>query len=572
MNRKIKGVLSVLLSFCIFFMLFTLAFATGEYDGKIIILHTNDVHGAIDKYAYVSGIKKDFESKGAEVVLADAGDYMQGATYVNINKGANAVTLMNMTGYDVATIGNHEFDYGYATLLQQLEKADFSVTCSNVFNGDKLLLDENYTYTSSNGTKIGFFGLDTPSTQTQTNPAMIKGVTFSSGEALYKIAEQQVKALSGADVVVCLSHLGVESQSAPDRSLDVYRNVDGIDFIIDGHSHTVMTKGAGGEKIQSTGTGLVNVGVIVIDENTKKIEKNYLIPIDEKTPCDSKVKTVADGYIEEVKKEYGQVFAKSEVELNGEKAPGNRTMETNLGDLIADSMLYTVLKNDDSVKVPQSNVVAVTNGGGIRTYIHKGDITKNDVKNVLPFGNTICVVYITGAELLEALEASTFDTPNAVGGFPQVAGMSYTINTSKKYDAKSESYPGSTFYGPETIQRVTINEIGGRAFNENETYAVVTNDFCAAGGDTYYAFARATSKYDTGIAMDEGLMDYIIEKLGGIIGEDYAKPQGRITINAGIMTYLKILTGWLGTFYKDYIVPFVNSAFEFVTNIFRVKC
>lgn len=568
MNKKFKTLLSVLLAVCMIFMSFTVAFAAGEYDGKLIVLHTNDVHGAIDRYAYVAGIKNDFEAKGAEVVLADAGDFMQGSNYVSVGKGANAVSLMNLTGYDVVTIGNHEFDYGYANLAQQLEKADFSVTCSNVFNSDGLLFDANYTYTASNGMKIGFFGLDTPSTLTQTNPAMLKGITFSSDEALYEIAKQQVQALSDTDIVICLSHLGIENQSIPNRSFDLYKKVSGIDFIIDGHSHAVMTNGKNGEKIQSTGTGLQYVGVLVIDKSTKKIENNYLIPVDEKSPCDTKVKSAADGYIEEIKKEYGRVFAKSEVELNGEKAPGNRTMETNLGDLVADSMRSMVIKQDDMLKVPESNVVAVINGGAIRASVHKGDITKNDVNTVLPFKNTICVVYVTGAELLEALEASTFCTPEAVGGFPQVSGMSYTIDTGKKYVPNEEPYPNSTFYGPATIQRVEIDEIGGKKFDKNATYAVATNDFCAAGGDTYYAFASAASKYDTGFAVDECLMKYITDELGGVIGERYAKPQGRITVGISFSQIIaavgKIITEWLKTFY--------NTVFEFIADIFKISC
>ena len=308
MNVKLKRSLSIFLSVCLFLVSVTVAFAQGDYDGKIIILHTNDIHGAIDKYAYISGIKKDFESKGAEVILADAGDFMQGTSYVNVEKGANAVSLMNSVGYNVTTVGNHEFDYGYENLLQQTANAKFSVICSNVYKGNDLLLNANYTYTSSNGTKIGFFGLNTPETQTKANLSMIKGLTFKSGEALYKIAQQQVNALAGADVIICLCHLGIDSSSSPNRSLDVYNRVDGIDFMIDGHSHTVMTKGVLGEKIQSAGKGGEKAGVIVVDEKTKTIEDNYLISIDENTPCDSSVKTLADGYIEKIKKEYAKVM------------------------------------------------------------------------------------------------------------------------------------------------------------------------------------------------------------------------------------------------------------------------
>ena len=227
-----------------------------------------------------------------------------------------------------------------------------------------------------------------------------------------------------------------------------------------------------------------------------------------------------------VDEEYGAVFAKSEVELNGDKAPGNRNMETNLGDLITDSMLWSVQKNF-SLEVPDENVIAITNGGGIRAWIHKGDVTMKDVNTVLPFGNTVAVIYVTGAELLEALEASTYMTPGAVGGFPQVSGMKFTIDTGKPFD-QGEQYPDSTYYGPASIQRVTINEINGKAFDEEATYAVVTNNFCAAGGDTYYAFKAASKQFDTSIPMDEALMDYIKEELSGVIGEQYAEPQGRI--------------------------------------------
>ena len=152
------------------------------------------------------------------------------------------------------------------------------------------------------------------------------------------------------------------------------------------------------------------------------------------------------------------------------------------------------------------------------------------MNTVLPFGNTITVVYVTGSELLEALEASTYCTPTAVGGFPQVAGIEFTVDTSKAYDSNAETYPASTYYGPASINRVTINSVNGNAFDESATYAVITNDFMAAGGDTYYAFASSDNKFDTGIPLDEAVMSYITEYLGGVVGEDYAAPKGRIHV------------------------------------------
>ncbi|MBQ7282610.1 MAG: 5'-nucleotidase C-terminal domain-containing protein, partial [Spirochaetales bacterium] len=242
------------------------------------------------------------------------------------------------------------------------------------------------------------------------------------------------------------------------------------------------------------------------------------------------VLAAAKQIIAEVDADYGVKFAESKVDLNGEKAPGNRNMETNNGDLITDSMLWAIVSNPSALEVPEENVVAITNGGGIRAWIRKGDVSMKDVNTVLPFGNTVAVVYVSGAELLEALEASTYCTPAAVGGFPQVAGMKYTIDTTKEYAPNAESYPESTYYGPSEIRRVTINEINGKPFDPEATYAVVTNNFCAVGGDTYYAFAAATSQFDTGLPLDEVLMDYITKVLNGVIGEQYAEPQGRITV------------------------------------------
>lgn len=501
--------------------------------GKTVILHTNDVHGAIAGYAYITALKADYEAKGAEVILVDAGDYSQGTSYVSVTKGLDAIEMMNAAGYDVVTLGNHEFDYGYTQLKDNMTKAKFKVLCADVFNADGTpIFDANYTYTTKSGVKIGFFGMETPETQTKANPTKIKGLTFATNDAFTKAAADQVEALKDADVVICLAHLGVDGESKPYRSTDLYAAVKGIDFIIDGHSHTVMTKGENGEPIQSTGTAFANIGVIVIDDATKKIESNSLFEIKEDTAKDATVAAAAQKIIDRIDKEYGAVFAKSEVELNGAKAPnGNRDSETNNGDLITDAMVWKILQDKESLSVDADHVVAVTNGGGIRKAINPGDVTKKNINEVLPFGNTVVTIYITGAELLEALEASTYCTPDAIGGFPQVSGINYTISTAVAYDANAETYPASTYYGPKSINRVTINSINGKEFKADDTYAVITNDFCGGGGDTYYAFAAATAKFDTGVPLDEVVMEYITAELKGVIGKQYAEPQGRILMN-----------------------------------------
>lgn len=501
--------------------------------GKTVILHTNDVHGAIAGYAYITALKADYEAKGAEVILVDAGDYSRGTSYVSVTKGLDAIEMMNAAGYDVVTLGNHEFDYGYTQLKDNMTKAKFKVLCADVFNADGTpIFDANYTYTTKSGVKVGFFGMETPETQTKANPTKIKGLTFATNDAFIKAAADQVEALKDADVVICLAHLGVDGESKPYRSTDLYAAVKGIDFIIDGHSHTVMTKGENGEPIQSTGTAFANIGVIVIDDATKKIESNSLFEIKEDTAKDATVAAAARKIIDRIDKEYGAVFAKSEVELNGAKAPnGNRDSETNNGDLITDAMVWKILQDKESLTVDADHVVAVTNGGGIRKAINPGDVTKKNINEVLPFGNTVVTIYITGAELLEALEASTYCTPDAIGGFPQVSGINYTISTAVAYDANAETYPASTYYGPKSINRVTINSINGKEFKADDTYAVITNDFCGGGGDTYYAFAAATAKFDTGIPLDEVVMEYITAELKGVIGKQYAEPQGRILMN-----------------------------------------
>ena len=561
MRKALALLLSVVMSLS---LLVSTAWAedpvTQDLAGKTVILHTNDVHGAIQDYAKVAALKADYEARGADVYLVDAGDFSQGSVYVSLNKGADAITMLNAVGYDFVTLGNHEFDYGAQQLADNLKNANFDILCSNVLDADgDPAADEAVTSeVEGSGLKIGFFGLATPETKTKANPALIKGLTFLSGEALYKCAQENIDWLKGqnVDVIICLTHLGVDKESQPNTSYDLYKNTTGIDFIIDGHSHTVMTKGPNGEPIQSTGTALANVGVIIIDNTTKKIEENKLVPIwhtekkDDKsvtvydyTKEDAAVAAAAKAIMDPIDAAYGEVFAKSAVDLNGAKAPGNRTEETNLGDLITDAMMWAIKTKAPSVDM--TNAVAITNGGGIRAAINKGDITKKDINTVLPFGNTLAVVYVKGSELLEALEASTYCTPEAVGGFPQFAGMEVELNIAPKYDKNAKEYPGSEYFGPKSINRITIKSVNGKAFDPNATYAVITNNFMAAGGDTYYAFAAAKEQFDTGLPLDEILMEYITTELNGVVGEQYAKPQGRLTIvnnpktgDSGVVIYM----------------------------------
>lgn len=513
-----------------------------DVSGKVVILHTNDVHGGISGYAKVAALDKAFTDAGANVLVMDAGDFSQGETYVSVSEGATAVELMNMVGYDVATPGNHEFDYGYENLKKLAENAEFPILAANIkFEGKNAF--EGHIVLTAGEKKIGVFGLDTPETATKAHPAKIKGITFDGGAELYAVAKAEVEALKAenCDYIVCLSHLGIddESKANGNRSVDMLAEVEGIDLLIDGHSHSTLetvqaaegvTDGKVGETvITSTGTKLANIGVAILDGETITVES---VAADRITVAeDDPIAARAQAIVDEIETLYGTAFAKSTVALNGERAPGNRTEETNLGDLICDAMLWYATKEE--LTVPAENVIALTNGGGIRAPIEVGDVSRNDVNKVLPFGNTVAVDYVTGAVLLEALEASTFSTPTAVGGFPQVAGIEFTLDTTKEFDA-GENYPDTTYAKPNSINRVTITSINGKDFDPEATYAVVTNDFLAAGGDTYYAFSVSEVITDTGMPLDEALMSYITEELKGEIGEKYAEPQGRITIKLSV--------------------------------------
>ena len=482
------------------------------------------MHGAIDNYASVAALKDAYEAAGAQVLLMDAGDFSQGSTSVNVSEGATAVELMNMAGYDVATTGNHEFDFGYANLKTLMESADFPILAADAFTaeGDLAMDGDNLTFQLGDVT-VGVFGLATPETATKAHPAKLEGVTFLAEDELFACAQEQVDELTaaGCDYIICLGHLGIDAESTGNRSIDLLENVTGIDVFIDGHSHSTQsdiaeeTNGTGmvGDTIlTSTGTKLESVGVVdiaadgTIDASTISMEE--LNATEGFTP-DQDIATRVSEINAQIEEDMGQVIGTSEVDLDGVRE-NVRASETNLGDLITDAMLWQAGQDNEEVDA------AITNGGGIRASIAAGDITKKSVNDVLPFGNTLYVVELTGAELLEALEASTYCTPEPVGAFPQVAGIEFTINTGAAYDA-GENYPGTTYAEPASINRVTILTVGGQAFDADATYTIVTNDFLAAGGDTYYAFSAAESGYDTGISLDQVVMDYITEELDGTV-------------------------------------------------------
>ena len=503
---------------------------TKDLTGHIVILHTNDVHGGIAGYAKLAAVKESYTASGAYTLLVDAGDYIQGDPTVSASQGKTAIELMNSTGYDAATVGNHEFDYGYANLKTISAQANFPILAANVQYNGATAFDSHTIFTAANGKKIGVFGLETPETATKAHPAKIQGVTFVGGQDMMKLAQTEVDTLkaAGCDYVICLGHLGIDAESTGNRSIDVLNAVTGIDVFIDGHSHSTLdqikaatngTGKVGNAYLTSTGTKLANVGVVDIAPDGTITTSN--VPLDTLTAENADTAAVIRRIQQQIDADYGAVFAQSEVQLNGEKAQV-RTGETNLGDLITDAMLWQAGTLGEKVDA------AISNGGGIRASLSVGGLTKKDINTVLPFGNTLYLVKLTGAQLLEALEASTCSLPESIGAFPQVSGIEYTVNTGAKFSS-TENYPGSTYGKPNAVNRVTIQRVGGAAFDLAETYTIVTNDFLGAGGDTYYTFKSSPVGYDTGVPLDEVLMDYITAQCKGTITKAaYGQTAGRI--------------------------------------------
>lgn len=503
---------------------------TKDLTGHIVILHTNDVHGGIAGYAKLAAVKESYTASGAYTLLVDAGDYIQGDPTVSASQGKTAIELMNSTGYDAASVGNHEFDYGYANLKTISAQANFPILAANVQYNGATAFDSHTIFTAANGKKIGVFGLETPETATKAHPAKIQGVTFVGGQDMMKLAQTEVDTLkaAGCDYVICLGHLGIDAESTGNRSIDVLNAVTGIDVFIDGHSHSTLdqikaatngTGKVGKAYLTSTGTKLANVGVVDIAPDGTITTSN--VPLDTLTAENADTAAVIRRIQQQIDADYGAVFAQSEVQLNGEKAQV-RTGETNLGDLITDAMLWQAGTLGEKVDA------AISNGGGIRASLSVGSLTKKDINTVLPFGNTLYLVKLTGAQLLEALEASTCSLPESIGAFPQVSGIEYTVNTGAKFSS-TENYPGSTYGKPNAVNRVTIQSVGGAAFDPAETYTIVTNDFLGAGGDTYYTFKSSPVGYDTGVPLDEVLMDYITAQCKGTITKAaYGQTAGRI--------------------------------------------
>lgn len=521
-----------------------------DLKGKLVIVHTNDTHGYVltdptepsTGYAQVKQYAQDATALGADVLLLDAGDVSQGQPIVNLSKGENAFAFMNAVGYDAMCPGNHEFDWGVDQMLQNAETAEFPILCANMMRtADKTLYFEPYKIFETGGYRVGVIGLDTPETLTKANPDLMKNVTFLMGDELYACVQRYVDEVKtqGCDLVVVLGHLGVDDESTGNRSLDVIANTTGIDLFIDGHSHLLLNEkvqqkhAEGAENVPTTllvSAGCYGhaIGEVVFDGEKLSASLYAAQPTQVSAAYgDAEVGALIGSANDAIVKELSTPFARTEVLLDGNKAPGVRTQETNLGDFCTDAMLWQA-----NEAYSQPVVAAFTNGGSIRASIQPGDITMLDMKTVFPFGNTLQILTLKGSELLELLEASSFCTPDPIGGFLQVSGIVYKVDSSVPYE-NGDQYPDSTYYAPARPgSRVTIETVGGEPFAADAEYTVVTNNFSAAGGDQGYVlkYANQQTGYNTSIALEDALIAYTEKVLGGVIGDAYAQPQGRITI------------------------------------------
>jgi len=477
---------------------------------SLTILHTNDMHGFFIEGDYdgmgaakLKTVFDSYEAMSDNTLVLDAGDATQGANLVTLSKGETAIEIMNALGYDAMAVGNHEFDYDQTQLLKNVGLANFPVLAANVKKEDGSDFLTPYVIKEVDGVKVAVFGLITPNTVFLSHPDHSLGLTFEDPST---VAKELVPKLSEeADIVVALVHLGDEGTSY--TSTELANNVDGIDLIIDGHSHSTYDYGVeeNGTLIVSTGSKTANVGVVelalkdnqIVSEDAHLFTKAMSASIEDDadiTALVDKIQSV-NAEIEE------EVVAKTDIVLDGERA-NVRTGETNLGNLITESLLD--ISGAD---------VALTNGGGIRTSIDVGDITKGEVLTVLPFGNTVRVIELTGADLIAAVENGIDSYPEAKGAFPHIAGFTVEFDSTK-----------------EAGSRVVSLKVGGVEVDKTATYTLATNDYLVSGGDGYSMFKGKKVVAEFG-AMDEVLIDFINKN-----GTEKGELTGRIKDIAQDMT------------------------------------
>lgn len=492
-------------------------------DYELVIAHVNDVHGRamegnFDGVGYsrvatlIDGLRKDPANKN--VIFLDAGDSLHGTTFATLERGDSIAKILDKMDLLALAPGNHDFNYGQERLVEINNNTKFEVLAANVFNKDGKYLTKPYMMQEIEGIKVGIIGLATPETIYKTNPNNVQGLVFENPVPATERAVAELKT-AGAQFIIVLAHLGDDESTLPELRSDAVAYVDGVNLIIDGHSHTMLTekKIVNGVPIVQTGEYNKNLGIIKIDFDDlkkgldpitydlilketvmgKKGEDGKLVGgIEEK----SEIKEFIDNIREQQKAVTEVVIGKTTVKLDGDRDQV-RTGATNLSNLIADAMVWK-----------SGADISLTNGGGIRASINAGDITVGNVITVLPFGNYVVTKELTGADIKAALEHGFKDTPKSAGSQAQIGGVTLDLDTTKPVG--------------ERVSNIRFKN--GKRFNMNTKYSVATNDFMAVGGDGYATFKgkRELANYP---GLDEVVIEYITEK--GITTE---KVDGRVKI------------------------------------------
>ena len=485
----------------------------------VTILYTNDVHTYIDKqspkltYAAIADLKQSYQNAGKDVLLVDAGDHVQGTAYGSMDEGASIIKLMNAAGYDVATPGNHEFDYGMDRAKAIMKEADFPyLSCNWVDLRTTLRVLPSVKVFVRGGRRIAFVGVTTPETFTKSTPAYFMDKAQrkyiydiqggEDGKKLYDAVQKAIdKAKLLADVVIGLGHLGVDPSSSPWTSEEVIAHTSGFDAFIDGHSHTVMenkqVQDASGKAVTLTQTGsyFANVGEMTIAADGTITTK--LIPTHE--GMDAGIAAMQTGWVNTVDDMLGEKIAVGDSDFYvSDPATGKRRIrsaETNLGDFVADG-IYTYFNEVEKLHCD----VAIMNGGGIRADVPAGDWTFKTCKQVSPFGNVACLMSVTGKQIQDALEfAARFagEDGKENGGFLQVAGATYEIHTdipnTVQTDEKNVWIGSAT--GTPRVQNVKIYDRANGTYvplDENKTYALAGMNYTLRNlGDGFAMFDGA---------------------------------------------------------------------------------
>ena len=509
----------------------------------VTILYTNDVHTYIDNkspkptYAAIAALKKSIEDTGRDVLLVDAGDHIQGTAYGSMDDGATIIELMNEAGYDLATPGNHEFDYGMARAKAVLQEADFPyVSCNwvDLRTGFNVLPSVKFFFVG--GRKIAFVGVTTPETFTKSTPAYFMNdaqtkyiydiLGGEDGQKLYDAVQKAIDKAEfwGADTIIGLGHLGVDPSSSPWTSEEVIAHTHGFTAFIDGHSHTVMANkqvtDASGKAVTLTQTGsyFKNIGKMTVGaDGTITTEL-----IDTYEGLDAAVAATASNWISAVDDMLGEEIAVGDTKFYiNDPATGKRRIrsgETNLGDFVADG-IYTYFNEIEELHCD----IAIMNGGGIRTDVEAGPWSFKTCKTVSPFGNVACLMSVTGQQIQDALEfgarfAGAEGKEN--GGFLQVAGARYTIHPMIPNTVQTNDK--NVWTGSATIPRVSNVEIYDKTtgtyqpLDPNATYALAGMNYTLRNlGDGFAMFDGATLIKDY-VSEDYLVMSSYAAMFGGV--------------------------------------------------------